>query len=209
MLSNLNWFDYVILAIFAFSGLIGLSRGLVKEILSLLTLIAAFVVASLFANTLATMFTNSAMVQNLVSHASSSGGMDASKPVSYIAVGISFGLIFIATVLIGAILSAIIGLAFQTGVLGFGNRLLGACFGLVRGFIINLVIIFLIQLSPLNTEAWWQKSQMVAMFQPVIAWLGGVVSPNLKDIKARFNETLEGVGSSVQSMTNSITHTSH
>lgn len=204
MMSHLNWVDYVILAIFAFSALLGLYRGFVKEVIALITLIAAVVIAVLFAHPLAAKFTNSPTVQNVVNQASTSN-VDAAQPASYIAVGISFTVLFLVTMLVGMILGSLLSMAFQGGVLGFGNRLLGAIFGLVRGFIINLVIIFLLQLSPFASETWWQESKMVAAFQPAIKWLDALVSPSLAHIKEKFGETMQGVGSSIQGVSDSVT----
>ncbi|MFW8696320.1 CvpA family protein, partial [Mesorhizobium japonicum] len=81
--------------------------------------------------------------------------------VSYAALAISFGLLFAGTVIAGSIVGYVLNIAFQTGILGFGNRILGAGFGLCRGFIICLVIIFVVQLTPLGSEPWWHQSQIV------------------------------------------------
>src|SRR3990167_2140299 len=98
MISSFNWVDYTILVLFLFSTLAGLSRGLVKEIISLITLIAAFVLATIFASTLAVSFTNSSAEQDVETHASGTMGANEATSVSYAALGISFGLIFLATI---------------------------------------------------------------------------------------------------------------
>jgi membrane protein required for colicin V production len=205
MTMTLNWVDYIILIIFFFSMLAGFGRGLVREIISLATIVAAFIVASMFASSLADFFTSSASVQNVVSQASSSTGVNAAQSANYVALGLSFTLIFVATILGGSLIGYFINMAFQAGVLGFGNRVLGGVFGLVRGFIINLVIIFVVQLTPFSSQAAWQQSQMVASFQPAVAWLGGIVSPALADIKQKIGGSLQDVNQSVQSITNSYT----
>ncbi len=193
---SFNWVDYVLLIIFLLSIISGLMRGLVKEVMSLVTLVAAFVIAIMFANPLAIKFTSSETVQNAVSHASG-----ASQSVSYIAIAVSFALLFVAVIILGAILSFFLNLALQTGVLGFGNRLFGGVFGVVRGFIVNLVIIFIVQLTPLNAEAWWQDSEIVAAYQPAVTWLGNIVSPSLADLKERFGKTIENVNEKIQHVT--------
>lgn len=204
-MSNLNWVDYIILVIFFFSILAGFGRGLVREVISLLTIVAAFVVASMFAGSVADAFTSSASVQTVVSQASASTGVNASQSASYIALGLSFTILFVATIIAGAIIGYFINMAFQAGVLGIGNRLLGGVFGLVRGFIINLVIIFVVQLTPFASQAPWQQSQMVVSFQPAVVWLGGIVSPALANLKQKIGSSLQDVNSSVQSITNSYT----
>lgn len=203
-MSQMNWVDYIILAIFFFSILGGLGRGFVREMISLITLIAAFVIAIMFSNKLALAFTSSPSVQSVVTQTTSTIGMSTAQPVSYLALGISFGVLFAGTVLAGALIGYFINMAFQVGILGLGNRLLGAVFGLVRGFIINLVLIFVVQATPLGSQPWWQQSQFVAAYQPAVEWLGSVVSPTLATLKSKVGDTIKDVGSQLQDITNSI-----
>lgn len=199
-MSNLNWVDYIILGIFFLSTLSGLAKGFVREIISLITWIAAFVVAVMFSNALATYFTSSDTVQNMVNQSTTAIGVSTAQPVSYVAIAISFALLFAGTAIIGSIIGYFINIAFQAGILGIGNRLLGAIFGLVRGFIINLVLIFVVQLTPFSAQPWWQQSQLVVSFQPAVAWLGGIVSPSLANLKEKFGKTLQDVNSSIQNV---------
>jgi membrane protein required for colicin V production len=201
MTSNLNWVDYIFIAIFLFSMLAGFGRGLVKEVVSLATLVAAFVVATMFANSLALQFTSSASVQSVVSDASNAIGVNAAQPVSYAAIGLSFGLLFAGTVIVGAIVGFFLNMAFSVGILGFGNRILGALFGLCRGFIINLVIIFMFQLTTIGTSTWWVQSQIVQMYQPSVVWLGAIVSPSLANLKQKATDALQNAGTKIQNLT--------
>ncbi len=47
-MATYTWVDYVIILIFSLSILAGFGRGFIKEAISLITLIAAFVVAIMF-----------------------------------------------------------------------------------------------------------------------------------------------------------------
>ncbi len=199
-MSNFNWLDYIFLAVFLFSMLAGFGRGFVREVMSLLTLVAAFVIAAMFSNPLAVAFTSSPSVQSVVSQANSAIGVNTAQPVSYLALGLSFGLLFAGTVIAGAIITFFLNFAFQAGLLGMGNRILGAGFGLARGFIINLVVIFVLQLTPISAEAWWNQSSIVQSYQPAVVWLGGIVSPSLADLKSKMSQTLQNVNSSLQNM---------
>ncbi len=203
-MSNLNVVDIVILLIFFSSILIGFIRGFITEIVSLAAVICAFIVAAMFAGPLAAMMTNSSSVQSVVSQTTSAIGVNTAQPISYAAIGISFALLFTCVIIVGAIVKSILNIAFQTGILGFGNRVLGAAFGFAKGFILNLVLIFLFQLSPFASQPWWQQSQYVKDFQPAVQWLGNLVSPALSNIKARFGNTLQDINSSVQNVGNSL-----
>lgn len=204
MFSSLNWVDYVILAIFLISILAGFSRGLAKELISLITLVVAVVVASMFATTLAASWMSSPSVQNAVGDASNSIAVNSgavSQTVSYAAVGLSFAVIFAGTILAGAILGFFINLALNSGVLGIGNRLLGAFFGLGRGFLLNLVLIFVLQLTAVGKQPWWLESVCVQQYQPCVAWLGAVVSPHLEMLREKAVETVQNVSGQLQSDT--------
>lgn len=201
MFASINWVDYVILGIFLISILAGFSRGLAKELISLITLVAAVVVAAMFATTLAASWMSSPSVQNAVSDASNSISVSngaVTQTVSYAAVGLSFAVIFAGTIFVGAILGFIINLALSAGVLSIGNRLLGAVFGLGRGFLLNLVFIFVMQLTAVGTQPWWQQSVCVQQFQPAVTWLGGVVSPHIQMIREQAAATVQDVRNEMQ-----------
>lgn len=200
-MTSMNWIDIVILGIFFFSAMAGLARGLIGEVVSLASLIASFVVAIMFASPLSKALLNSPMIQGLINQVTSSTGINTEQAASYLALGISFGLLFAGTAMVGSVISYLFGAAFQTGVLGFGNRILGAGFGLIRGYILNLVLIFLVQLTPLSNYPVWQQSQFVHAYQPSVQWLGTVVSPLLSNLKAKVGTTLQDVGSTLQNFT--------
>ena len=167
----------------------------------MLSVVAALIVAIMFANPMATAFTSSAGVQQAVSQATSTLNVNTAQPVSYLAIGISFAVLFAGTMLLGALIGFFLNLAFSTGMLGVGNRLLGAVFGFGRGFIFVMVIIFVVQLTPMITSVWWQHSQMVVAFQPAVGWLANIVSPNLANIKSRLEQTVGNMNSTLQNIT--------
>ncbi len=192
-MNNYNAMDIIILLIIFSSIIIGLLRGLISEVVSLITLIAAFAVAIYFTSPLVAKFTSTATVQHMVSQTSNSMGVNTAQPVSYMAFALCFAVLFVATLLAGLIIRALINVAFATGVVGIGNRIFGGVFGFVRGILIAIVIIFLIQLSPLSSESWWQQSKLVPQFRPAIAWLGNIVSPTLANIKAKLGSSMENL----------------
>lgn len=188
-LGALNAVDISILAIIAISIIIGFGRGLVSEVLSLLVWVAAFAVAIMFTGKLSDHF--------MAMTAGSSGTVE---PASYVVIGISFAVLFIGTLIIGSVIKMMLNLIFSGGMLGFGNRLLGGLFGMVRGYLFVLVIIFLVQLSPVAKEPWWQASQYVPKFQPQIVWLADHISPALSTLKDTFTTTVEDMSSAIKDM---------
>lgn len=93
------WIDYVIIAVVGFSALVSLIRGFVREALSLVTWGCAFFVASHYYAYLAVWFTgfNDELVRN----------------------GIAIAVLFVATLIVGAIVNYVIGsLVEKTGLSG-------------------------------------------------------------------------------------------
>lgn len=200
-MENFNWVDYVIFFIFGFSIISGFARGFIREMISLLVVVIAFVAATIYAHPLAQSFTSSAVVQNVVTTANSATGVNASQPVSYLAIGISFGLVFAGVYIIGAVIGFIVNLIFSFGAIGLLNRILGAGFGAARGVLINLVIIFMVQLTSANEQPWWKQSKLVPEFQPYVEQLSTYVAPGLESIKQKAGASMQNLGNTVQSIT--------
>lgn len=204
-MGNFNWVDYIVLGIFLISILAGFSRGVIKEIISLATWVAAFVIASMFSTHVAALFTNSPQVASAVSSASGALGMNAAPPVSMAATGLSFVGLFALTLLIGSMIGSMVSGVVDRGAGGLFNRLLGGLFGLMRGVLVNVVIMFMVQLTPAQQQPWWSQSTFVNMFQPAVAWLSNMVQPGIENLKSKAGAALQDVGSKVQGAVSSVT----
>lgn len=196
-MENYNWVDYIILGVFFFSILAGLMRGIVKEVLSILTWVAAFVIASMFSDRLASVFTQSNSAQSVISQASTTVGVDASQSVSMVSLGLSFVCLFLVTLIVGSLITNIISRAVDSAGIGLANRLFGSVFGLIRGFLINLMIVFVVQLTAFDQESWWREAKLVPIFQPAAQWLGQVVHPGFETLKSKVGQTFQGARQSV------------
>lgn len=201
-MDNFNVVDYVIIAIFFLSIVVGFSRGGVKEVMSVLTWLAAFLVAGMFASPVAAYFTGNPQVQSAISSASNNIGVNPSQQISWLAFGGSFIGLFILTMIVGSIISSLVSSVVSGLGIGFFNRLLGGLFGVGRGFLINLLLIFLIQLVPqAQQEPLWTQSVIVTSYQPAVQWLSELVAPGIQTIKSKVGQTLENVNSTVHEMT--------
>ena len=130
----MNIVDIVIIAILALSVLVGLWRGLISEVLALVTWIAAFWVAWLFGPAVAAHF--SRWIES---------------PLVRLVVG--YGLCFIAVLIVGALVRfGITRLVDGTG-LGGTDRLLGMIFGFARGLLLVTLIVFLAGLTPVRARS--------------------------------------------------------
>jgi len=178
-----NWVDYILLAVFLISILSGLVRGGIRELLSLLTWIAAFIIAGRFAKPLALAF----------SHLKTSQSMATSTPdhVSLFAMGLSFFLIFICVVILGSLLGYFTSRVAEGPGISIFNRLMGGIFGLVRGYLVNFLIIYIVQLSPIAEQPYWADSSIVAAYQPAVHWLSSRVQPEFESITVEMGHTIE------------------
>ena len=190
-MASFNWVDYIFLGVFFISMMAGLSRGLIKEVLSILTWVAAILIASMFSSKLAAAFTGSQQVQSAISNASSAIGINPEQSFSMLSLGVSFILIFVFVMIIGSILGSIISGAAEGSGVSLINRALGAAFGLGRGFLINILLVFLVQLSPLQEQSVWTDSQLVPMFKPGAEFIANLVQPGLQALKSKVGQTLE------------------
>ncbi|HVW09353.1 MAG TPA: CvpA family protein [Bryobacteraceae bacterium] len=118
----MNWLDYVLIAILAFSTLQSFRRGFSREIISLSATVIGFVLGMWFygsAGLLVSRWISSPRIANLA----------------------GFLLVFVAVVLVGAIVGAIVRKFLSAVGLSFFDRLLGALFGLLRGALIAVALL--------------------------------------------------------------------
>lgn len=148
----MNWADWTILAIVVISTLIGLSRGFVRETLSLLTWVAAFVVAMMFREQLAPLLSRLVDTPSLQMIA-------------------AFAILFIFTLLAGAGLNMTLSAFVEATGLSGTDRVLGMVFGLLRGGIVVLALLILAPaLVPVEEDNWWQQSLLIPHFMEFEGW---------------------------------------
>jgi membrane protein required for colicin V production len=145
------WIDYVIIGIIGLSAVISLVRGFVREALSLAAWVLAFWVAWTFFRELALQldwFT-----------------------VPSVRLGAAFLILFIATLMLGALVNFLVGqLVDKTGLSGT-DRLIGILFGAARGAILVAILVLLAGLTPFPNDPWWKESQLIVYFQDLAVWL--------------------------------------
>lgn len=148
---SLTWVDWAIVAIIAVSALISLTRGFVKEALSLLTWVIAGLVAWLF------------------------GGALAELLVPYIEtpslrVIAACAILFVLTLLLGGLVNYLISQLVKATGLSGTDRFLGMVFGAARGALLVVVAVGLLSLAPVEADAWWRESVAIPHFLLVADW---------------------------------------
>lgn len=138
--------DIGILTVIAISAIIGLVRGLVREVLSLVVWLGACVVALGFAGEVA---------NRLEAYFTDAAARFAA----------AFALLFLGTLIAGAILQWGIGKLITSSGLSGMDRVLGFGFGGARGAV--LVIVAMVMLRPFSgSETWWHASTMINALEP-------------------------------------------
>ena len=145
-------FDFVLLAILAISVVLGLLRGLLKEVLSLVAYASAFLAAIWWGPTVSDWF-----------------AQWISQP--FVSMALAYLGVFIAVLLsIGFVNMVLSALLSKTG-LSPADHGLGAMFGLLRGVLFVLILVILAGYTPLPEEPWWKNAmfskQVVGVVQQI------------------------------------------
>lgn len=151
-MENVSILDLSIFFIIVSSALIGIFRGFVKEALS----IAAWIIATWSAISFGD---DAAMYLS---------GIVSSKTII---LGLAYGGVFFATLIVMTILSAIIAKLITLSGLGFANRVVGLLFGVCRGYLLIAILGLIVGMLGLKTQPWWKESNYITYFAPATAWL--------------------------------------
>lgn len=156
------WIDYAIVALIVISSVIGLMRGLVKEVFSLLLWVLAIWVGLNFSREGAVFLP--AMITSPTARMAS-----------------AFAVLFLLTLIIGSLISYLLGeLIEKTGLTG-SDRFAGMIFGIARGLLVVTLVIMLAGLTPIPEESWWKESLLIPPFQSLAIWLQANMPDGLVD----------------------------
>jgi len=148
--------DWVIIVILCISTLLSLWRGFVREALSLLGWIAAFVIAHLFVDQMAGLL--SGFISNITGR--------------YVA---SYAILFVSTLVVFTVVVRLAVKIVRVTGLTVLDRLLGTIFGFARGVILILVLTYVVQqLVPPQDQHWLHQSQLMPHMNMLIDWVQAV-----------------------------------
>ncbi len=155
--------DWIFVGVLVASLLLGLWRGLVFEVLSLLTWLGAFVLA-----------------QWLALDAAQFLPMRGSSDTLRYAAG--FALVFVATVMLGGLVAVVFKKLVSSVGLSPFDRALGAVFGMVRGVLLLLVATLLMAMTPMKSSAAWHESVGVGVMTVLVKTTQPMLPPELKKL---------------------------
>ncbi|ACT47894.1 CvpA family protein [Methylotenera mobilis] len=142
-------FDYIVLSIIGLSVILSVMRGMVREVIAIVGLVAAFYVGVTYTNQLLPM-------------------MPMDIPNDALRVLAAFLVLFLATILLATLLGIALSAIFKKAGLGWLNRFLGALFGVARGLLIVCVIVFLAGLTDIPKDPRWRNAMFSAPIEALV-----------------------------------------
>lgn len=181
--------DWALIAVIAISTVFSIWRGAVREVLSLTTWVLAGFLAFRFHAVFAVMlapYIESPVLSSLLTAL----------------------LIIVVVVIVGTLLSTAIAKGVSRVGLGPIDKLFGMIFGALRGVIIIVIPVMMLQVTEIPSESWWKNSKLLPFFDDVAAqatdWFsthGGV------DLKAKLKEYVQAAAPEGTSTDSSDTST--
>ena len=157
----MTWVDFFIIGIIGLSAVISLIRGFIREAFSLAAWILAFWVSWMF-------FRDLAVHLDMIE-------------VQSLRLGAAFGILFLITLILGALVNFLIAQLVQKTGLSGTDRVIGVLFGVARGAVLVSIMVLLAGLTPFPNDAWWQQSQLIGYFQELAIWLRDLLPPDIAD----------------------------
>lgn len=155
-MSGLNWLDYTLVGIIGISGLVGLIRGLIREVFSLISWGVAVWISFRYSREMAP------HLEALI----------ALPPMRFVA---AFGLLFLGSLIVTGMISSLISTLLRSVGLTGIDRFAGLLFGGMRGVLLVSLLILLASATPLPDEPLWKTSKLIPTFRTVALWLRNAV----------------------------------
>ncbi len=155
-------FDILLAGAICLSLMIGLFRGLVREILSLVSWVLALWLTYLYGG----------------AWGSRLGEWLQSPEVARLVGSVS---VFVVTLILLSLAGSLISRLFRaTGLTGM-DRLLGGVFGAARGLVLVAAVLLGAKLTPATEQDWYNQSTLVPYFDPAVKALSNKVGSTLMD----------------------------
>jgi membrane protein required for colicin V production len=155
--------DIAMLAAILLSVVVGLVRGLVFEVLSLVGWVVAYLVASWFATDAQAWLPMLQRFDPVVRHA------------------IALALLFVGALVTWTLAARLVRMLVRATPLSLIDRVGGGAFGVLRGVVLLLVLATVVRYTPASQSLLWTTSVGAAWLDAVVsrleAWLPGEVGP--------------------------------
>lgn len=159
-MNSLSWVDALIACGVAFSMLLGLFRGLVREVIAVVGWVVALILALRF----------SVSVSILMPGAIAWSALRVGLAALVIVVGV-----LALTALVGWLMRRLVVAVH----LSLMDRFLGAGFGFVRAGLVLLLGVFFSYNTVLADQAWWKDSEVLPRVQSLAQWVVPLLSESM------------------------------
>lgn len=164
----MTWFDWALIGLVTLSLLVGVLRGLVREVLSLAGWVAAVVLAVRFAVELGAQLPFEALV-----------------PVAKTA--LAGLLILVGALALTAIAGWLMGKLLAAVKLSTLDRVLGALFGALRALLVVFVLVWLAERTAIAKQAFWRDSVLLPYAQAAVRSLARLLPAPLTFVAAQLS----------------------
>jgi membrane protein required for colicin V production len=151
--------DWALIAVLGLSVLLGLLRGVIRELFSLTGWIIGVLLAARFAEPLGSMVP-----------------LDLPLAARTALVGL---FIVVAALLGAALLAALLRAALAAAKLGLEDRILGGIFGLARGVIVIGIAVLLGIAAGAPRQSWWAASTLMPLLQASVRFASPLLPQSL------------------------------
>lgn len=165
----MNWLDIVLVLILAVTAIVGVFKGLVRQIIGLAAVIAGLVLASLYYDQTAGLFET--FIKNRL-----------------LSDFLGFLLLFVAVLVAGALLGHLMTKA-MTGPLAFANRLFGGIFGFLKAVLICGILVFALVSFGIARPA----LETSVLAPACLGVTRAVVNLIPRDLRAKFNSSYKEI----------------
>lgn len=138
----MNTVDYILIALVAISGLVGVLRGFIREALSVLVWILALWGAARYGGQVGSWL----------------NGFIEDSVLQFWAGRI---LTFVGVLFAGSLLGWMVGYLIRNSAVTGTDRVLGLLFGLARGGIAVVLVVLVLKQGGFASESWWQGSKLI------------------------------------------------
>ncbi len=155
-------FDYGVLFVMALPIALSVWRGFLRELLSLVVWVTAFIGAPL-----------------LATEAAPHLPMGGADPTLRLLAALL--LLFLAFLIVGGIIAMLLAMLIKKAGLDVIDRLLGAVFGAARGLIVVLTVVLIGGLTVFPREPFWKQAMLAPPFESAALMVAGYLPAELRN----------------------------
>ncbi len=182
---SMNIFDIVIILLILLAGVVGMKRGIIKEVAIVLGTILVFFLAFLFKDPLAIFFCDVFPMIKVISGIGTLSALSLLfyQLIAFLILVIFFGIIIKALISLTGVLSKLIN---ATIILAIPNKILGFIAGLIEGYLLMFLVITILMIPMSGNDLFMESSvrEFILTKSPVLNQTFGGMNNALEEIFA-------------------------